>query len=227
VKNVQRQLMEVNRRKWDESVPLHVESPLYDVPTFRRGRSTLRSLEVEALGPVRGKTLLHLQCHFGLDTLSWARLGARVTGVDFSPAAITAATRLGKELGVPARFVRANVYDLPRSLKDQFDIVYTGRGAICWLPDIAAWARVVARFLKPGGRFYLLDDHPVADVYPNEDSVTDLRLTYPYFGGRPQRDDYAGTYAATEAHMTHRVSYSWVHTVSQVLDALIDAGLVI
>jgi len=219
--------MAINRRKWDEAVPLHVASPSYDVPSFRRGRSTLRSLEREAVGPVRGRSLLHLQCHFGLDTLSWARAGATVTGVDFSAAAIRAARRLARETRIPATFVQSNVYDLPKVLTGSFDVVYTAKGAVCWLPDLVPWAQVVSHFLKPGGRFYLLEDHPVADVYPNESYVTRLELKYPYFGGRPQRDVSDGTYAAQEAKMTHRISYSWVHPVSETLNALIRAGLTI
>jgi SAM-dependent methyltransferase len=219
--------MAINRRKWDEAVPLHLSSASYDVDSFRRGRSTLRSLEVRDVGPVRRRSLLHLQCHFGLDTLSWARLGATVTGVDFSGAAVRAARRLAKETGLTATFVHSNVYDLPDVLDETFDIVYTAKGALCWLPDIAGWARVVAHFLKPGGRLYFLEDHPVAEVYPNESNVTRLELKYPYFDGRPQRDVSDGTYAAVGAKMKYRISYSWVHTVSETLSALIDAGLVI
>jgi SAM-dependent methyltransferase len=217
--------MAINRRKWDEAVPLHVDSPSYDVDSFRRGRSTLRPLEVRDVGSVRGRSLLHLQCHFGLDTLSWARRGAEVTGVDFSGPAIRAARRLARETAIPAKFVHSNVYDLPDELEERFDIVYTAKGALCWLPDIAAWARVVAHFLKPGGRLYFLEDHPVAEVYPNESSVTRLELKYPYFGGRPQRDVSDGTYAALGAKMKYRISYSWVHTVSKTLSSLVDAGL--
>jgi len=218
--------MGVNRRKWDESVPLHVASKEYDVPAFLRGRSTLQRLELQDVGPVRGKSLLHLQCHFGLDTLSWARRGARVTGVDFSLPAIKAARRLARELGVKAQFVQSNIYDLAEVFDRKFDIVYTGQGALCWLPDIEGWARVVSRFLKPGGRFYLLEDHPLADVFVNESATTRLELKVPYFGEQALREEYDGTYATTEK-MKNRVTYSWIHPVSEILTSLINHGLVI
>jgi SAM-dependent methyltransferase len=219
-----RRRMSVNRRKWDESVPLHVASPSYDVPSFLQGQPSLHPVEVREMGAVRGKSLLHLQCHFGLDTLSWARLGARVTGVDFSLPAVRAARRLAARAGVPARFIQSNLYDLPDVLDQRFDIVYTGKGATCWLPDIDGWARVVARYLKPGGRLYLLEDHPVAEIFPNGADVTSLEAKVPYFDARALREEYDGTYA-TEVKMKYKVSYSWVHPVSEILDALIGHGL--
>src|SRR5262249_58954674 len=129
----------------------------------------LRPNELEEIGPVDGLSLLHLQCHFGIDTLSWARLGARVTGADFSPAAIDLATRLAGELGFPeARFVRSDLYDLPSVLDDEFDLVYASNGVLGWLPDIRRWAAVAARFVRPGGRFYVTDIHPAAEVFENQ-----------------------------------------------------------
>ncbi|MCI4331827.1 MAG: class I SAM-dependent methyltransferase [Thermoplasmata archaeon] len=221
-----RRRMGINLRKWDESVPLHVASAGYDVPSFLRGRSTLRPLEIRTMGSVRGRSLLHLQCHFGLDTLSWARRGALVTGVDFSPRAVRTARDLARRTKIHARFLRSNVYDLPHMLEGQFDIVYTAKGAICWLPDLVRWAEVVARFLKPGGRFYLLEDHPYCEVFPNESDTTRLEVKHPYFGGRALREEYDGTYATT-VKMRHRVSYSWAHPVGEVLSSLAGQGLVI
>ncbi|MCI4372177.1 MAG: methyltransferase domain-containing protein [Thermoplasmata archaeon] len=216
--------MSVNRGKWDESVPLHFAAPSYDVPSFLRGRSTLKSIEVKSLGSVKGETLLHLQCHFGLDTLSWARRGARVTGVDFSLPAVRTARRLARRAGIKARFLQSNIYDLSHVLDDQFDIVYTGRGALCWLPDIDRWAATVARFLKPGGRFLLLEDHPITDVFPNDPPFTGLEPKIPYFTSHALREVYDGTYA-TSAKMKHRVTYSWIHPVSKVLSSLIRHGV--
>lgn len=217
--------MGVNRRKWDESVPLHVASRSYDVPSFLRGRTTLRPLEIQQVGPVRGKTLLHLQCHFGLDTLSWARRGAHVTGVDFSLPAVRAARRLSRQAGIDARFLQSNVYDVPELFEEEeFDFVYTGKGALCWLPDLDRWAQVVAGVLKPGGRLFFLEDHPVAEVFSNEPTTTSLELRFPYFGSRAIREETDGTYA-TAAKMRYRVSYSWMHPVSQILNALIRRGL--
>jgi len=224
VKASDRRRMNVNRRKWDESVPLHVAAPSYDVPSFLRGRSTLQPLEVKEMGSVRGKSLLHLQCHFGLDTLTWARRGARVTGVDFSLPAVRAARRLARRAGIKARFIQSNVYDLPDVLNGSFDIVYTGKGAMCWLPDIERWAQVVATFLKPGGRLYLLEDHPVAEIFPNDPPITSLVPKDPYFGSRALREVYDGTYA-THEKMKYKVSYSWIHPISETLSALIRHGL--
>jgi SAM-dependent methyltransferase len=224
VKDRDRWRMTVNRRKWDESVPLHVAAPSYDVPSFLRGRSTLEPLEIHEMGPVRGKTLLHLQCHFGLDTLSWARRGARVTGVDFSRPAVLTARRLAIQAGIRARFVQSNVYDLPQKLREAFDIVYTGKGALWWLPDMDRWAEVVATFLKPSGRFYLLEDHPVAEIFPNDAPISRLEAKVPYFSNQAFREEYDGTYA-TRTKMKHKVSYGWIHPVSEILSALIRHGL--
>jgi SAM-dependent methyltransferase len=217
--------MSVNRRMWDESVPLHVASASYDVPGFLRGRDPLYATEVEDLRPMRGRALLHLQCHFGMDTLAWARRGAQVTGVDFSAPAVRAARALARAAQLDARFVRSNVYDLPRVLSGRFDLVYTAKGALCWLPDLGAWARVVARYLRPGGRFYLLEDHPIAEVYANGPTVRTFELELPYFGGRPLRDESPGTYAAPTARLTHALSYAWIHPISETIQALLDAGL--
>jgi len=220
-----RRLMAVNRRMWDESVPLHLASRSYDVPSFVRGRLSVLPLEVEELGPVRGRSLLHLQCHFGMDTLSWGRLGAKVTGVDFSAPAIAAADELANQVGIPARFVRSNVYDLPAHLPGKFDVVYTGKGAICWLPDLTRWARTIAGYLKPGGRFYLFEDHPVAELYANGPRAKRFVLEVPYFGGAPLKDESPGTYAAPKARLRNATSYAWIHPISETLGALIRAGL--
>src|SRR5205823_6481205 len=159
--------IEANRKHWDELVSIHVKSAFYTVDSVRQGRTSLHPLEIEELGDVRGKRLLHLQCHFGLDTLSWARLGAAVTGADFSDEAIRTARELASELQIPATFVLSNLYDLPGALDGQFDVVYTSHGVLGWLPDIAGWARVAAHFVKPGGFFYVAEIHPVAQVFEN------------------------------------------------------------
>src|SRR4030042_1127028 len=153
-----------NRDNWDDRVPIHWDSPVYDTAGFiaAPGRvSTEVVVDASQVGNVRGKRLLHLQCHMGKDTLSWARLGAEVTGVDFSEPPIAAARRLSAESGTPGRFVVAELYDAPRVLPETFDVVYTGVGALNWLPDIARWGEVVAGFLAPGGLFYIREAHPV------------------------------------------------------------------
>ena len=213
---------ELTRRNWNERTPIHAASDFYDVAGFKAGRITLTPIEREEVGPVEGKTLLHLQCHFGLDTLSWARLGAQATGVDMADAAIDLARELNDELRLRARFIRANVYDLAEVLDERFDIVYTGVGAICWLPDLAAWAGLVARYLNPGGTFYMLDVHPMSLVFESG-----LRPAYSYFPDPAgilddgERPTYAGATPITTP------VYEWQHSLSEVVNALIDAGLAI
>ena len=224
MRRTDRRRMEVSRRKWDEAVPLHVASAEYDVAAFMRGASTLKTIEVNHMGRVKGLSLLHLQCHFGLDTLSWARSGASVVGVDYSPVAVETARNLAKELAIRATFIRSNVFDLPRRLHRRFTIVYTGKGALGWLPTLEPWGRVVARFLRPGGRLVMLEDHPLSDCLADRSSPTNLVLAESYFRETAIREVYDGTYA-TRIKMRHRVSYGWIHTVSEVLNALIRAGL--
>ena len=217
---------EANRRHWDECVPVHVASEMYDVEAFKAGRSKLKPVELEELGDVRGKTLLHLQCHFGLDTLSWAREGALVTGIDFSAPAIDAARSLAAECNIDARFLVSELYALPEVLDGQFDIVFTSYGALCWLPDVPRWARIVAHFLRPGGTFYMVEFHAMAGVFDETPTVTDLHVRYPYFlTPDPLRFDDDGTYADRAATLQHRTTYSWPHPTSEVVTALIDAGL--
>ena len=218
-----------NREMWDELVPVHVRSrgPLgYNMEDFKRGGTALHSVELEEVGDVAGKDLLHLQCHFGLDTLSWARLGARVTGVDFSEQGVAQARTLAAELGIDARFVRANVYDLPRALDGDFDVVFSSYGALNWLPDLRAWGRLIADFLRPGGFFYIIDAHPFASVLPDEPGRTDLTFANPYFPAPgPVRIEEDGSYADPGAHLEHRVSYEWSHTLGGIVNALADSGL--
>jgi SAM-dependent methyltransferase len=217
---------EVNRRRWDELVPVHARSAFYDVAGFLAGQSTLRPLEVGELGDVAGKSLLHLQCHFGLDTLSWARRGARVTGVDFAPAAIDHARALAGQAGVQAEFVCARVQDLPRVLTCTFDIVFTSYGVLCWLPDLGPWARTIAHFLRPGGVFYMVEIHPFADVFDDRPDAVDLRPAYPYFPPPgPLTEDVPGSYADRTAAVRHTTAHVWVHPLGGVLTALLDAGL--
>lgn len=214
-----------NRRRWDALAEVHPHAPFYDVAGFRAGGLSLRPLEREEVGSVEGKTLLHLQCHFGLDTLSWARLGARVTGVDFSERAIARAEALRDEAGLEATFLCADVYDLPDLLGGTFDVVFTSYGVLCWLPDVPRWARVVARYVRPGGFFYLAEDHPFAQVFDNEPDTRDLRVAYPYFPREePLRFEAGGSYAdvAPEGGLP---SYEWPHGLGEVVTALREAGL--
>jgi len=217
--------LEANRRHWDELVPLHMQTRFYNVDAFKSGESGLHDLEIAEVGDVAGKSLLHLQCHFGLDTLSWTRRGARVTGVDFSPAAIEAAKGLAAECGIDARFVESDIYLLPEKLDDQFDVVYTSYGVVFWHPDVRRWAEVVARYVKPGGFFYIAEFHPFCAVFHNEDANGELEIRYPYFEGDVIRFEEDGTYADREAKLCNKVTYSWPFTIGGVVNSLIEAGL--
>jgi SAM-dependent methyltransferase len=221
--------LRANRDLWNAWTKINVESAFYDVASFRSGERGIRlsDYEVAEVGPVEGKSLLHLQCHFGMDTLSWARLGATVTGADFSPAGVAAARGLAAELEIPARFVIANLYDLPGALDGQFDVVYTSKGVLGWLPDIVGWARVAAHFVKPGGFFYITEIHPVAQVFESEGvQPGELRLAYPYWSHlEPLIFEVHGSYADPDAATEGLVEHGWDHSLGQIVSALIDAGL--
>ncbi len=218
-----------NRRLWDAWTRINVPSAFYDVASFRDGTNAIRvsDYEREEVGSVEGKTLLHLQCHFGLDTLSWARLGAIVTGVDFSDEAIASARSLAADLGLAARFVRSDVYDLPGVLDETFDVVYTSKGVLGWLPDIRRWAQVVSRFVRPGGIFYVTEIHPVALAFADEGvGPGELRLGYPYWShADPIRIESKGSYADRTVPTEGLVEYAWDHSLGEIVTALIDAGL--
>jgi SAM-dependent methyltransferase len=219
-----------NRSLWDAWTAIHAAGEFYDLEGFKAGGVRLRPYEIEMIGDVAGKTLLHLQCHFGIDTLSWARLGARVTGADLSPAAVELARSLADELGFPeARFVQSNLYDLPDVLDGRFDVVYTSRGVLNWLPDIAAWARVVAHFVAPGGMFFITEAHPVMNVFENEDvEPGELRLVYPYWEhATPLTFEVKGSYADRDAEVRDQVEHSWDHGLGEIVTALMEAGLVV
>jgi SAM-dependent methyltransferase len=214
--------LDTNRRMWDERVPIHVGSDFYDVEGFLAGASTLRAFEPGELGDVAGRTLVHPQCHFGLDTLSWARRGALVTGFDFSAPAVAAASELAQRAGLEAEFVHANVHDAPAALGGRrFDVVYTGLGAINWLPDLEAWARTMAALLSPGGRLYLVEFHPATAVFADDD----LTVAYPYFHDAPLEWDAPGTYADPDAETVHNRSVEWNHGLGAVVSTLVAAGL--
>jgi SAM-dependent methyltransferase len=218
--------IEANRKHWDEIVAIHVASDFYDVGDFRRFPDRLKPVELEELGDVRGKTLLHLQCHFGIDTISWARQGATVTGVDFSANAVAQARSLAAEVGVEARFIESNIYDLPRNLDGQFDVVFTSYGVLGWLPDLKRWAQVAAHFVKPGGTFYIAEFHPFPWVFDDSAGVDDLYVKYPYFPqDEPLAFEYDGTYAVREAKIEHRLTYNFPFPLGDVVTSLIDAGL--
>jgi len=223
--------VDANRRHWDELVDIHARSSFYDLAGFKEGGSTERrsaffKLEIQELGDVAGRTLLHLQCHFGMDTLSWARLGATVTGVDFSEESIALARSLSHELDIPAEFVCSDVYALPTVLDATFDVVYTSFGVLCWLPNLHDWAEVISHFLRPGGAFYIAEQHPFANIFSTRRAIDHLDIESSYFHSEhPRKFEGDGSYAAPDAKFTNDVTYEWQHSLSDVINALISAGL--
>lgn len=219
--------LEANRANWDERTPIHLGSEFYDVGGFLRDGRGPRRREIDALGDVSGLRLVHLQCHIGLDTLAFARAGAIVRGLDFSPVAVAAARDLAARAGLSdrAEFVCAELYRATEALGHAtFDIVYVSLGALCWLPVVDAWAAQVAALLAPGGRLYLHDGHPLADAL-GENSLV---LENDYFEeAEPYVDDSAGTYTDSEREITHRRNYSWNHGLGEIVTALVTRGLVL
>lgn len=232
---MRRDLHELNRRSWNEATRAHNSHKAGQAEFLRSGGSTLFPEELELLGDLRGRTLVHLQCNAGQDTLSLAALGATVTGIDISDEAIEAAARLSRETGIPATFVRADVYDwLAESEPEAFDLAFSSYGAVCWLSDLPAWARGICRILKPGGAFVLVEFHPVAGMFNER-----LELAWPYRDPEPFIADGVSDYVAasseglvpwgyqegvTDFANPHR-SAEFIHSVSDVITALLDAGL--
>lgn len=211
-----------NQHAWNQRTGVHKDSAFYNLEGFKKGNTVLNKIEIEELGDVNGKSLLHLQCHFGMDTLNWQRLGARCTGVDLSDAAIALARETATELGLDAKFIHCNVYDLPTHCQEQFDIVFTSYGTIGWLPDIEKWAAVVERFLAPGGVFYIVDFHPV--LWMMDEGFTFIK--YPYFNGQVIAEENSGTYTDRDAPIKTE-EYSWNHSMGSIITALTKRGLCI
>jgi SAM-dependent methyltransferase len=211
---------EANKDLWNQRTTVHRDSDFYDLEGFRKGKPALTPIETGELGDVSGKSLLHLQCHFGMDSLDWARRGAKVTGMDLSDSAIAEARKLNDELGLDASFLCCNVYDLEKHLEDRFDIVFTSYGVVGWLPDLNEWARIIARYLKPGGVFYMAEFHPVVWMFDEEFK----EVKYYYDNRELIEIDSVGTYTDREAQIAGK-EYSWNHSLSEVLNALLGAGL--
>jgi SAM-dependent methyltransferase len=222
---------DANRANWDERVGVHLGSAGYDLAALRAGRGRLHPIEEAELGPVTGRRVLHLQCHFGRDTLALAQRGAEIVGLDFSRPAIDAARRLAAELGLErqARFVEADLYDAPSAILQagSFDVVFVTWGAISWLPDIGRWAQVVAHFLAPGGSLYLAEGHPAAQVFDDLTRLPDGMPGYfaPYFAREPIVADDPRDYADPSARLTNARQYNWIHPLADIVTGLIDAGL--
>jgi SAM-dependent methyltransferase len=222
---------DVNRANWDERVKIHLVAESYNLGPLRNGRGELTPIEESEIGPVDRLRVLHLQCHFGRDTLTLAQRGATVIGVDFSVPAIAAARALAAELGLTgrARFVEADLYDAPQAVPGRFDLVFVNWGAINWLPDIRLWAEIVANFLNPGGALYLAEGHPCAHVFDDEKRMSDGMPGYctPYFVGHPLRFDDPRDYADDSAHLENATTYEWLHPLGEIVTSLLDVGFVL
>ena len=211
---------EINKTLWNNKTDVHINSEFYDNKTFVDGRNSLNQIELELLGDIRGKSILHLQCHFGQDTITLNRLGANVTGVDLSDKAIKRAKELAVNTNSEAKFICCDIYDLPKYLDDEFDIVFTSYGTIGWLPDIDKWARIVSKFLKSNGKFVFVEFHPV--VWMFDDNFA--KIKYNYFNDGPIVETEEGTYADTNAPLINK-SVSWNHSISEVVTSLLENGL--
>jgi SAM-dependent methyltransferase len=220
----------LNKAGWDERAPAHAASPGYHLDEFRGDPAYLSEVvrfDLPLLGDVAGLRGVHLQCHIGTDTISLARLGARMTGLDFSPAAVEQARALSEEVGAGVDFVEADVYDAAQVLPPgEFDLVFTGVGALCWLPSVARWAEVVQELLKPGGRLFIREGHPV--LWALADPLPDgrLELEYPYVEREePVIWEEGGTYVETEVEFQHNRTMEWNHGLGEIVTALLDQGL--
>ena len=208
------QYIEMNRAAWDRRTAIHVRSDFYDVPGFLSGKTSLREIELSEMVSVEGRRLLHLQCHFGLDTLSWARRGAVCTGVDLSSVSIEQARQLNQQAGLDATFVCSDVYRYTRGERPPFDIVFASYGSLCWLPNLTRWAQVIAENLIKGGTFFLAEFHPLHDLIDG----------YRYFEAPEPDIDKEGSYTENGAGLTTRMA-TWAHPLSSVINALINAGI--
>jgi ubiquinone/menaquinone biosynthesis C-methylase UbiE len=212
--------IEINRQSWNNRTDAHLKSEFYDLNGFLNGNSSLNSIELDLLGDIKGKSILHLQCHFGQDTISLSRLGAEVTGVDLSDKAIVSAEKIAKDLNSGTTFICCDIYDLPEHLGKQFDIVYTSYGTIGWLPDLGKWAGIVSRFLKPGGKFVFVEFHPV--VWMFDDNFG--KVGYNYFNSGAIVETESGTYADKSADIMQKY-VMWNHGIGEVINNLIRSGL--
>jgi SAM-dependent methyltransferase len=210
----------INKSTWNDKVDVHIESDFYDMEGFLNGKSTLNAIELELLGNVKGKKVLHLQCHFGQDTMTFSRMGAIATGIDFSEKAIEKAREINKQLNLNTTFICCDIYDLPNHLNEKFDIVFTSYGTIGWFPDLDKWAKVISQLLKPGGKFVMADFHPVVWMFDNDFK----EIFYNYFNTEAIIEDESGTYADREAEIANQ-TITWNHPTSELLNVLITNGL--
>ena len=211
---------EENKQSWNKRTAVHKDSVFYDLDSFKKGKLSLNKIELDELGDVKGKSLLHLQCHFGMDTMSWARAGAGCVGVDLSDEAINLAKEINAELKLSAEFVCCNVYDLKQHLDKKFDIVFTSYGTIGWLPNLDKWAAIIAHFLKPGGIFYIADFHPA--LWMMDENFE--KIKYNYFNTEVITEEISGTYSDRDAPIKS-IEHGWNHPFSEIINALLKHNL--
>jgi ubiquinone/menaquinone biosynthesis C-methylase UbiE len=214
--------IDINKRLWNKKTEIHYDSDFYDVDSFIKGKDSLNPIEIGLLGEIKGKRILHLQCHFGQDTISLARHGALPTGIDFSDNAIEKAIKLNELINTNAKFIKSDIYNLPEILDEKFDIVFTSYGVIGWLPDMNKWAKTINHFLKPGGEFIMVEFHPVVWMF----SYDFKQIEFNYMDLAPIIEELEGTYTDREAQIKEK-SVCWNHGLSTVLDSLIKAGLIL
>lgn len=212
--------LEINRKSWNAKVEPHLKSDFYFVDEFMKGRTSLNSIELDLLGDIKNKKILHLQCHFGQDSISLSRMGAEVTGVDLSDKAIETAKNMAEKCGADTRFVCCDIYSLPDFLNEKFDIVFTSYGTIGWLPDLEKWANIINYFLKEDGKFIMAEFHPAVWMF-DEDFT---KVTYNYFNEKPIIETYEGTYADQSAEIKEEY-VMWNHSLAEVLQNLIKNGM--
>ncbi len=212
--------IETNRKTWNEKTKVHIKSDFYENENFLKGKSSLKSIELNLLGNITGKSILHLQCHFGQDSISLSRLGATVTGIDLSDEAIKRAKEFATQTHTQINFICCNIYDLPNHLDEQFDIVFTSYGTITWLPDLDEWAGIVSQYLKPNGKFVIVEFHPVVWMFDDQFD----KVGYNYFNTGAIIETETGTYADRDAPLEQDF-VSWNHGISELLNSLIKNGL--
>ncbi len=217
---VDKDYLNINKESWNNKVDIHLKSDFYNLEGFLKGESSLNSIELDLLGDVKGKSILHLQCHFGQDSISLERIGANVIGVDLSDKAIDEAKKLAKKTGVNTTFICCDVYDLPNHLDKQFDIVFTSYGTIGWLPDLDKWGKLISNFLKPDGKFVFAEFHPVVWMFDDDFE----KIKYCYFNSGPIIETETGTYADRNVEITQEY-ICWNHSISDVLNSLIKHNL--
>jgi 2-polyprenyl-3-methyl-5-hydroxy-6-metoxy-1,4-benzoquinol methylase len=210
----------INKKSWNNRTESHLKSAFYDLDSFLKGKSSLNDIELNLLGNIEGKSILHLQCHFGQDTISLNRLGAEVTGIDLSDKAIESAKSIASQMNSTATFICCDIYDLPNHLDQKFDIVFTSYGTIGWLPDLQQWGKLISNYLKPEGRFVFAEFHPVVWMFDDNFET----VAYNYFNSGPIVETESGTYADRNAEITQQY-VCWNHSMAEVISGLITNGL--